>query len=196
MKAGITRALALTEARKLVQTFGFNKFSFQHIANILGIKKPSLYNHFATKEQLGTDLIEEYRLSFSNWSETVAIFDPKAQIGALFEIFFKFSCDLKKICPLSALIADYNSFTNNMQTALRALYDVQYSWLVSIIKKGQDQGLFCSNKSSEELAHSILAIGLGSQFIARITNNPEQIHQLKDMALHLLTHNMSTKEVL
>lgn len=194
MKAGTTRKLALAEARKLVQTFGYNKFSFQHIANCLGIKKPSLYNHFATKEKLGIDLIEEYRLSFKEWSETVSVFDPKAQIGALFEIFFKFSCDLKKICPLSALIADSNSFSEQMQNTLRMLYDTQKSWLIHIIKQGQEKGLFCAHQSSEELSDLILALGLGSQFMARISNNPEQIHQLKDMALHLLVTGLPTKE--
>ena len=196
MKAGVTKALALKEAKKLIQIFGFNKFSFQHVANTLGIKKPSLYNHFETKEKLGTELIEEYRISFSDWAETIAIFEPKAQIGALFEVFFKFSCDLKKICPLSALIADSNSFSTTMQVALRGLYDTQYSWLVNIIKKGQNEKIFFSHQSAEELAHLILAIGLGSQFIARINENPEHIHQLKDMALNLLTNNGSAKELL
>lgn len=196
MKADTTHKLALTEARKLVQMFGYNKFSFQHIANSLGIKKPSLYNHFATKEHLGIDLIEEYRLSFKDWSETVSVFDPKAQIAALFEIFFKFSCDFKKICPLSALIADSNSFSDTMQNALRILYDTQQSWLTNIIKQGQEKGLFCSHQSAEELALVILALGLGSQLMARISNNPEQIHQLKDMALQLLINGQPIKEVL
>ncbi|MBC7658445.1 MAG: TetR/AcrR family transcriptional regulator [Chitinophagaceae bacterium] len=56
-----TKQKAIREGNALVQKFGCNGFSFQHIADTLGIKKPSLYAHFESKEAFGLDMIEFYR---------------------------------------------------------------------------------------------------------------------------------------
>ena len=93
------------------------------------------------------------------------------------------------------MIADSNSFSEAMQNGLHTLYETQQSWLMQLIKQGQEQGVFSVQSSAEESAQLILALGLGSQLIARVSNNPEQIHQLKDKALHLLVsgpHDMET----
>lgn len=187
MKTGNTKLRALVEARSLLQAFGFNGFSFQHLADALGIKKPSLYAHFESKEDLGKGLIEDYRLSFIAWSETVSVFEPEAQIGALFENFYKFSMDSKKLCPLSALIADVNSFPKGMKAALAKLYTARFAWLKTVIEKGQAQKVFRKDKSSGELANLVLAVGFGAQLTARVTDDPNQIKELKQQVLEILT---------
>jgi TetR/AcrR family transcriptional regulator, transcriptional repressor for nem operon len=80
-----TKIRALREAKNLLQTLGFNGFSFQQIADRIGIKKPSLYDHFKSKEELGISLIEEYHESFVKWIETISVFEPRDKVGALFE---------------------------------------------------------------------------------------------------------------
>jgi TetR/AcrR family transcriptional repressor of nem operon len=186
MKAiGNTKARALVEGQKLLQTFGYNGFSFQHLADAVGVKKPSLYDHFKSKEDFGRQLISEYETLFINWAETVSVFEPEAQVGAFFEIFVKFTND-KKLCPICAMSADVSSFPKEMKHGLEDLYVTRKTWLKNIIKLGQSKKQFRKDKTSEELANLVNAIGLGAHLGARVTGKIELVKEAKKQALELL----------
>src|SRR5215510_7639621 len=51
-------------AERLVQTRGFNGFSYADIAGALAVTKASLHYHFPTKAELGKRLIERYESTF------------------------------------------------------------------------------------------------------------------------------------
>ena len=48
-----TRAELLDTAQELVQTGGFNWFSYRDLADRVGIRTPSIHYHFPTKTDLG-----------------------------------------------------------------------------------------------------------------------------------------------
>jgi len=79
-----------TEALKLgqdyLQKLGFNGFSFQTIADSLGIKKPSLHYYFATKQDLGLALIEEYKYQYESWTQKVHLLPAKDKIEKIASI--------------------------------------------------------------------------------------------------------------
>src|SRR5580700_1917202 len=54
----------LEVAERLVQTRGYNGFSYAHIAAALGITKASLHYHFASKAELGEALVARYGARF------------------------------------------------------------------------------------------------------------------------------------
>ncbi len=60
-----TATRILDVAERLVQTSGFNGFSYADISAELGITKASLHHHFATKAELGRALIERYSEAFN-----------------------------------------------------------------------------------------------------------------------------------
>ena len=51
-------------AARLVQTRGFNGFSYADVAAELEVTKASLHYHFPTKAELGRKLIERYERAF------------------------------------------------------------------------------------------------------------------------------------
>src|SRR5215207_9448334 len=59
-----TAAQILDSAERLVQTRGFNGFSYADIAAELSITKASLHYHFAGKAELGEALITRYARRF------------------------------------------------------------------------------------------------------------------------------------
>jgi TetR/AcrR family transcriptional repressor of nem operon len=182
-----TKVRALREAQNLLQSFGFNGFSFQHIADLIGIKKPSLYDHFKSKEELGQELVKDYLKCFTQWTETIEVFEPKDQIGAYFEIFYKFSSNAGKLCPLSAMIADYHSLPKSIHKLLTKMFLFQNTWLQKVIEEGQKKKVFRKDQTSKELADLIQSIGFGAQLIARMTEDPNSIKNRKEQALQLLT---------
>jgi len=181
-----TKVRALREARGLLQTFGFNGFSFQHIADLLGIKKPSLYDHFKSKEELGLNLIESYQAMFKDWTETIEIFEAKEKVGAFFEVMFKFACSDGKICPMSSLVTDYHSLPKSMKKNVIKMFDFQKDWLKGVIEEGQKKKVFRKDSSSEDLAELVISIGWGCQLISRVMESPDNIKTAKIQALRAL----------
>lgn len=181
-----TKFKAIKEAKNLLQRFGFNGFSFQHIANSIGIKKPSLYAHFASKEALGNDLIDSYINSFNKWTKTIEVFQPDDKINALFELYFKFSKDDKKLCPVTSLVGDYNSLPESMTESLNKMITIQKNWLKKVIEEGQSKNLFRKDLNSETLSDIVMALSFGSQQLARAFNDSEKIHSIKLEVLKIL----------
>ena len=71
-----TKTRALDLARHYLQTLGFNGFSFQTVADALGIKKASLHYYFASKEDLALALLDGYISEYENWIIKVADLPP------------------------------------------------------------------------------------------------------------------------
>ena len=169
----------------VLQRYGFNGFSFQHVADLLGIKKPSLYDHFKSKDILGQAIVQEYRESFRLWSETVESFAPHEKISGFFDLFFKFSMR-GGFCPMSAFIGDYYSLSKPTIKALTKMYDEQTEWIQKVLKEGQKQKVFRRDLACKDLASVILSLSIGSQFSARVLQNAEHIQLIKVQALQFL----------
>lgn len=182
---GNTKQKAIVEAQKLLQKTGYNGFTFQLLADEIGIKKPSLYEHFESKEDLGVQVIEEAVRVFLEWTETISVFEPDAQLGALFELFYKFSGD-ERLCPISALVGDYSVYPKKMRAGLLKMYESRRVWIEEIIKRGQQKNIFNKNKSAKEYAEMVISLGFGAQMIARVTQNPECIKAQKKLVLEML----------
>ena len=63
--AGDTAERILDVAERLVQTRGFNGFSYADIAGELGMTKAALHYHFAGKAELGEALVTRYAERFA-----------------------------------------------------------------------------------------------------------------------------------
>jgi TetR/AcrR family transcriptional repressor of nem operon len=181
-----TKQKALREANSLLQKFGYNGFSFQHVADSLGIKKPSLYAHFESKEELGLDLIESYKQWLIQWSESMSELDPEQRVSAYFDMFFKFSQKGSLYCPIASLNAEAFTLPSSMKKKLKLLYESQLNWMKKIIADGQVQKTFRSDLSSEEMAEFILSLGMGSQFLGRISSEADKVKMLKRHAILFL----------
>ena len=61
----------ISHAKNHLQRSGFGGFSFQTLADEVGIRKASLHYYFKSKEELGLELIKEYEHSFEKWTQAV-----------------------------------------------------------------------------------------------------------------------------
>ncbi|WP_141736165.1 TetR/AcrR family transcriptional regulator [Oligoflexus tunisiensis] len=192
MSASKTRKEAIEEGRSLLQKLGFNGFSFQDIANRIGIKKPSLYAHFASKEELGLAMIAHYRHDFEQWAEKHKSDPVLKQIEGLFRIFNKFARDQNKICPLTVLSAEYETLPLSMRKALKDMAKFQEAWLVDLIERGMRGGHFRADLDPLQTAHIIQSLGFGVQHLARIHQDTDRILAVKAQIRHLLEPGRST----
>lgn len=186
MTSSSKRREAIEEGRSLLQKLGFNGFSFQDIADRIGIKKPSLYAHFASKEELGLEMIAHYRRDFELWSDRHKNDPILDQIEGLFRIFNKFARDQNKICPITALSAEYETLPRSMRKALREMAAFQETWLIDLIQRGMDAGHFRSDLDPAQTAQMIQSLGFGIQHLARLHQDTDRILAVKDQIRHLL----------
>ncbi len=56
-----TRTLILDVAQELVQSRGYNGFSYRDIALRLGVRNAAIHYHFPSKGDLGRELLVRYR---------------------------------------------------------------------------------------------------------------------------------------
>jgi len=180
MKAHSTKDKILKEGRSLLQRHGYNGFSFQDIANAINIKKPSLYDHYKTKEDLILAILHYYSKSFDEWTCEVMHLNPLEQIRKVFDIFYSFSCDKRKVCPVLALTADTQILTPHIQTEMKLFISKWMTWLESQIAAGQKIKTIRTDIKPKILASLIYNQVMGSQFQARILNDPNVITKSGD----------------
>lgn len=186
MRTTDTKEKILKEGRALLQKYGYNGFSFQDIANTVGIKKPSLYDHYKSKDELMVAILVEYGRLFEDWKPKVMSLTPQEKIKSVFKVFYTFSCDHKKVCPVLALITDLKALSKPVQNAMRLFIDNWLSWLTDVVKQGQKQNSIRVDIKAADLSQLIYSQIMGAQLQAKIKNNPELIMEAAEMVSALI----------
>lgn len=172
--------------RALLQTHGYNGFSFKDIADKIKIRKASVFEHFESKEALVVAIIEAYGDDFDLWKAEIEVLDPLAQIRKAFDVFYHFSSDREKVCPVLALTIDTKSISPKVLRALNEFLKKWMDWLENKITLGQGQGLIRGDLDSKVLCKLIYGIGMGSQLEARVFKEPDLPIRVANMVVALL----------
>src|SRR5580704_8764855 len=123
--AGDTAERILDVAERLVQTRGFNGFSYADIAGELGMTKPALHYHFAGKAELGEALITRYAQRFTEALAGIDanVNDAPAKLEAYANLYLNVLRD-ERMCLCGMLAAEYQTLPKPMtDTVIRFLCD-------------------------------------------------------------------------
>src|SRR5262245_10371944 len=112
-------------AERLVQTAGFNGFSYADISAELGITKASLHHHFASKAELGRALIVRYTDAFREARDAIDG-DVVSPLGKLwrYAALYESVIETQRLCLCGVLAAEYATLPAAMQSAIRHFFDV------------------------------------------------------------------------
>src|SRR5215467_9141444 len=101
----------LDVAQRLVQTRGWNGFSYADIAEALRIRKASIHHHFPSKADLGRRLLERYREIFlGRLAEIEAMRGgPGRKLQAYAELYEKVLRDEDRMCLCGMMAADFTT---------------------------------------------------------------------------------------
>src|SRR5271170_7905520 len=106
----------LDVSERLVQSRGFNGFSYANVAAELGITTASLHYHFPGKAELGEALIERYAVRFS---DALAAIDARAPDGcAKLAAYSGLYADVlrgRRMCLCGMLAAEYETLPQPMR---------------------------------------------------------------------------------
>jgi len=169
MGAGMdTATRILDSAERLVQTRGFNGFSYADVADELGVTKASLHYHFASKAELGRALIDRYAARFASGLETIDAGDgdAPAKLGAYARVYADVLRD-RRMCLCGMLAADYETLPGPMRAAVTAFFDRNETWLAGVFEQGRAEGSLNLNGSVAEAAQVLVGGLEGAMLVAR-----------------------------
>jgi TetR/AcrR family transcriptional repressor of nem operon len=163
-----TAARILDVAEGLVQTRGFNGFSYADIAAELGITKASLHYHFAGKAELGEALIERYAARFASALEAIDAdeSDARAKLDAYARIYGDVLRD-RRMCLCGMLAAGYDTLPEPMRDAVLRFFDDNEAWLTGVFEQGRAEGSLRLDGSAHEAAQALVSGLEGALLIAR-----------------------------
>lgn len=165
-----TRILDIAE--KLVQTRGFNGFSYADISAELGIRKASLHYHFPTKAMLGKSLVERYEREFlAELGEIDKRHEfARDRLRAYVEIYVGV-LKTNRMCLCGMLAADYATLPEEIQTGVRRFFHANEQWLTSTLARGRAKKEISFAGPPADAAHVLVSALEGAMLLARTNSD-------------------------
>jgi TetR/AcrR family transcriptional regulator, transcriptional repressor for nem operon len=172
---GDTAARVLDIASRLVQTRGFNGFSYADIAAELQVTKASLHYHFPTKAELGRRLIERYEDRFL--AALVAI-DREAR-GAADKVrryvrIYAAVLQEQQMCLCGMLAAEHGTLPEPMRGVLQHYFDANERWLTRVLDEGRSAGQLQFSGTPKTVAGMLVGALEGAMMLARSYGDPSR----------------------
>jgi TetR/AcrR family transcriptional regulator, transcriptional repressor for nem operon len=177
--ASETSGRILDIAEHLVQTRGFNAFSYADIAAALHITKASLHYHFPSKAVLGERLIARYRGGFLAALTRIdeSHDDTSAKLHAYVGIYTAI-LDNNRMCLCGMLAAEYTTLPEAMKQEVRQFFEANEVWLVNVLERGRNTAHLSFAGSPAEAARVLVAALEGAMMLARVQADPSRLRSV------------------
>jgi len=163
----------LDVAERLVQTRGFNGFSYADVAAELGITKAGLHYHYPGKAELGEALIARYSVRFAEALGQIddTVRGAHARLAAYAGLYAQvLSGD--RMCLCGMLAAEHQTLPQPMRSAVNGFFDENEAWLTRVLAQGKSDSTLSYDGSSRDAARTVLAALEGAMLVARAYGEP------------------------
>jgi TetR/AcrR family transcriptional regulator, transcriptional repressor for nem operon len=185
-----TRTRILDAAQELIQRLGANAMSYQHISEVVGIRKASIHHHFPTKEDLLQAVLERYSRFFLGLVDTIVTSDarPAKKLAAYVDLFDATLSESKseKACLCGMLGAELATLGSASVGLIERFYEQNEGRLTQILDEGRRSGDFQFFGSSKAMSALIFALLEGAILIARAKGGRRQLKTISDQLMHLI----------
>ena len=167
-----TRQRILDSAQRLTQTRSFHGFSFQDIADEVGVRKASLYHHFDSKDEVAVAMLKRaadwVRAELKKTEER----EPKERLEAYFDIFRQIYGKGERMCPGGSFAAVFDAVSSPVQTAVHRFAKMHVDWLEDVVRDGVEQGQFTiGDQRPRDVAAQIAAAVQGALLVGRLSSD-------------------------
>jgi TetR/AcrR family transcriptional repressor of nem operon len=158
----------LDVAEHLLQTKGFNGFSYADVAAELSLSKAALHYHFSSKATLGEALItryaERFALALSRIDRDVA--EQPEKLRAYIALYAAVLSE-QRMCLCGMLAAEYQTLPGPMQAAVAKFFAANEAWLAGVIDAGDADHSLATTGSPQDTAKLIVSTLEGAMLVAR-----------------------------
>ncbi len=168
-------------AERLVQTRGFNGFSYADIAEAMKVTKASLHYHFPSKAELGKCLIERYEKNFLAALAGIEgqTADARERLRRYVAIYAGVVRD-NRMCLCGMLAAEFGTLPEPMRDDMRHFFDENERWLVGVLKEGKRARVLTFKGSPAEAARALVGSLEGAMLLARSYGDPARFNAVSD----------------
>lgn len=166
-RAAGTAARILDIAERLVQSRGYNAFSYADVAHAVGIRKASLHYHFATKADLGQALVSRYRQVFLEALAAIEAREAGAperlrDYVALYDAVLR----KKRMCMCGMLATDAATLPRAMRDSVARFFDENVAWLARVLDQGRKRKELRFEGTTASMASFFVSTLEGAMLIA------------------------------
>jgi TetR/AcrR family transcriptional repressor of nem operon len=177
----------LDAAERLVQTRGFNGFSYADIAAELGITKASLHYHFPTKAELVRELVARYTAAFEAKLAEIGASEETA-VGRLerYAGIFADAATKGRMCLCGMLAAEQVALPEPVRAELRGFFDVNEQWLAGVLEEGKLSGELGFPSDSAGQARFLISALEGILLVSHALGEPSRLQESTSLLLRAL----------
>jgi TetR/AcrR family transcriptional repressor of nem operon len=165
-------------AEMLIQTRGYSAFSYQDIADAIGIRKASIHYHFASKAALGIAVIDRYDARFSAALAAIAA-DAAQSSMAMLDVYTQpyraFADTPDKVCLSAALAGEMLALPDEVRVRVSRFFAGHQAWLTQIMERGAGTGEFRLSAPPARMARMAFASLQGALLVKRTTGDASQL---------------------
>ncbi len=164
-----TRTRLLDIGLELVQTRGYNSFSFHDLAMRMGIKTPSVHYHFPTKADLGRALVQRHRQVLAEAFAHIDADEPDAwkRLQLYAQVFRSTLRNGHRMCLGGMLAIDYQTLPADLVAEVQGFFEDNELWLARTLRVGRKAGVVVFVPSATEVARTLFAALEGAMLAAR-----------------------------
>jgi TetR/AcrR family transcriptional regulator, transcriptional repressor for nem operon len=167
-----TRERILDSAQRLTQTRSFHGFSFQDIADEVGVRKASLYHHFESKDDVAVAMLQRAAESVTAQFKKAEGREPRERLEAYFDLFRQIHGKAERMCPGGSFAAVFDAVSSPVQASLHRFAKMHVDWLEEVVRDGVEQGQFTiGDQRPRDVAAQILASIQGALLTGRLSSD-------------------------
>lgn len=168
-------------AEELIQTRGYSAFSYQDIADNLGIRKASIHYHFPSKADLGIAVVDRYIARFGTALAEIADDASKPSMAMLdlyVQPYRQFASTPDRVCLCGALAGEMLALPPELRARVDHFFRTHQLWLTRILERGVARGEFKLAAPARKVARFVFGALQGALLVKRATDDPSQLNDV------------------
>lgn len=168
-------------AEMLIQTRGYSAFSYQDIADSLGIRKASIHYHFPSKTDLGIAVLDRYVARFGAALTAVGEDQSQSSMAMLdfyLDPYVRFAETPDRICLCGALAGEILVLPVELRRRVDGFFRTHQDWLAGILKRGAAGREFALAAPPTKLARFVFSALQGALLVKRATGDATQLRDV------------------
>jgi len=184
-----TQQKLIDSARYLIQTRGYNGFSYADVAEQVQVRKASIHHHFPAKADLARAVVEESRALIVAQTRMLesGVFDPEQQLGFYTGYWERCIADASApFCVAGMLASELPTLPDELAEHVRVHFRDLSNWLEIVLTKGAQLGRFQLQGSARVEAEAFMSIVYGAMLTARAYGEPKVFAEIVQSGLKKL----------
>jgi len=159
----------LDAAQHLMQARGYHGVSYAAVAAAVGLRKASVFHHFAAKEGLARAVVARYRTTTREDLTTIAqaTDDPRDQLVRYIGLYHTRLVQGEHMCLCGLLAAEATTLPETVRAEVRAYFIEHEAWLGDVLAAGRTAGLLRDDGPLPDAAQRLLAGVEGALLVAQ-----------------------------